>query len=181
MGSERATWCLLRLGLGLLALVAVAACGPRLGPRPALPTAAAAVAAGGGTPTPVVKRFRADEASGPTPTPAPFATPRPRPAGPGAPKIPHDVARTDCLRCHGKSGGMGIPEDHYKRKDETCLGCHSVDYEGIAAKAAPVGHAVVGREDCLRCHLLAVGGATPMPGEHTGRKVSSCLSCHEPG
>jgi nitrate/TMAO reductase-like tetraheme cytochrome c subunit len=86
---------------------------------------------------------------------------------------------SDCLSCHlGRL--RPLPDDHWKRTNETCLGCHSFDYDAVLIAAAPIAHERTGREACLKCHLLAIERARPMPGEHSGRSVESCGSCHKP-
>ena len=41
-----------------------------------------------------------------------------------------------------------------------------------------VPHAVIGREDCLRCHAVPTSGAPQVPSDHAGRTVNMCLGCH---
>jgi len=48
---------------------------------------------------------------------------------------------------------------------------------GQIGKAIP--HPIVGQEQCDTCHGL--NGIKPMPADHDGRPVESCLICHQPG
>ncbi len=164
--------------MALAVLLLSAACRPQLGPRDELPTAVAGVVSRDTVPTtPLPGRSRAE--AGPTSTPAPWATPIP-PTWPAPAKIMHSTAgKADCLTCH-RSGQFAVPPDHLRRKNETCLGCHSVNYDAVLI-AAPMKHEVAGHEACLSCHTLATAGARPMPGEHTGRPEGTCLNCHKPG
>jgi hypothetical protein len=176
----RAKWLVIS---GVAFALAVAACAPTLGERPELPTAVpGVVSAGGGDVTVALgRRFRGGASSGPTPTPAPWATPLPPTPRPGTPKIMHDLTgNQDCLGCHQGGRLRPLPDDHSKRTNEMCQGCHSVDYGAVLVKAEPIPHELAGREQCLQCHLLSLEGARPMPGEHTGRSVQTCSSCHKP-
>lgn len=167
---------------GLALAVFAAGCQPRLGPRPDLPTAVAGlVSTDEGLVTPFARRFRGEVMAGPTSTPAPWATPLPPTPRAGTPRVMHmKEGNSDCLGCH--LGQLRpLPDDHWKRTtNETCLGCHSFDYEAVLVAAAPIAHERTGREACLKCHLLAIERARPMPGEHSGRSVESCGSCHKP-
>ena len=166
--------------MALGALLVLAACAPKLGDREALPTAAPGVVdRGAGTPGAWVGR--AQLASGPTPTPAPWATPLPPTPRPAGPKMTHRLqGQEQCWRCH-RAGAFAAPADHRRRQEATCTGCHSVDYNAIQVVVPAIPHALEGRDDCLRCHLVALDGAQPMPGEHTGRAESTCRDCHRPG
>lgn len=153
----------------------------------ALPSAAPAVEA---TPrptstpapwvTPIAPLTTGPAGARPTSTPALMAAPV-RSARPMPPKILHNVEGSKavtCLGCH-RAGRFGVPPDHLRRKIETCLGCHFVDYSAVKVKTPVIPHSVVGREGCLTCHVRAVEGARPMPGEHTKRSESTCRNCHE--
>jgi hypothetical protein len=168
--------------LGVALALVVAGCQAEVSERPLLPTAVPGVVlTGGETETALGRRFRSQTVSGPTPTPAPWATPLPPTPRPGPPKIMHDLTgNQDCLGCHRGGRLRPLPDSHQTRTNETCQGCHSVDYGAVLVKAEPVPHELVGREECLKCHLLRLEGSRPMPGEHTGRSVQSCGSCHRP-
>ena len=43
----------------------------------------------------------------------------------------------------------------------------------------PIPHPIAGQEKCDTCH--ATDGVRPMPANHQGRPVESCLVCHQPG
>lgn len=170
---------------GLMVLSAAflfaAGCQPSWGERPALPTAMAGISSKEADfGTPAVKGFRPESPPGPTSTPAPWATALPPTPRPAPSKILHTVeGKSQCLTCHS-AGLMAVPPDHLRRKNESCTGCHSVDYNAVKVKASPVTHSLSGREQCLGCHLRAIEGARPMPGEHTGRRESECITCHKP-
>lgn len=149
---------------------------PTLGARPALPTA---VPGGAGPGRPVSAAQPVKVATVPliTSTPAPFATKLP-PTPIPIPKILHDtVGKPDCMSCH-RAGQFGVPPDHLRRSNKTCLGCHVVDYNAVKVYTPPVPHSVAGREQCFQCHLRGINGAPPMPGEHTGRPEDRCQDCH---
>ncbi|TAK27620.1 MAG: hypothetical protein EPO21_23935 [Chloroflexota bacterium] len=115
----------------------------------------------------------------PTSTPAPLATPLPAAPSRATPKIMHNLqGKTDCLACH-RGGRFAVPPSHFGRKNETCQGCHSVDYSAVKVNTPDISHAVAGREACLRCHVFALEGAPAMPGEHIGRLESTCRNCHK--
>jgi hypothetical protein len=95
------------------------------------------------------------------------------------PGIPHrlDEEMDACLHCHGAGGLQPVPTTHQpiqRLLNEPCTLCHTVE-PGIAAPA--VSHDVEGRDNCLACHSEA--GAMPVPADHTGRLIESCLVCHE--
>jgi predicted CXXCH cytochrome family protein len=114
--------------LVLLALLLVACVPvPRLGEREVLPTAQVGVVASGGEIlTPVSRRAKGGGTPGAVPTPAPWATPLPPTPRPAPLQVEHSVdgGMADCLSCH-RGGPSGMPADHDKRTNETCLGCHS--------------------------------------------------------
>jgi len=45
---------------------------------------------------------------------------------------------------------------------------------------AAITHDIAGKEQCLTCHG-GKGSLSPMPADHEGRPVASCLVCHRPG
>ncbi len=123
----------------------------------------------------------------------------------GATQIPDDHAgRTSdiCQACHQPATdeampasesptpevtptvGGPLPVPHSLADRENCLECHT------SSEAAPVTeeggvpvipHPLIGRENCLACHQEGVGGAPPIPDDHTGRTNDICQACHEPG
>jgi cytochrome b subunit of formate dehydrogenase len=54
--------------------------------------------------------------------------------------------------------------------------------QAIRSKAIPaplIPHQLEGRKKCKQCHSSS--GMAPMPANHQGRPVESCLICHKPG
>lgn len=162
---------------GLMMVLALG-CSPQFGERPALPTAISGVpSTGAGAAT---RQASLPTPDGPTSTPAPWATALPPPPPAQAPVIPHELAESEnCTKCHTRASGLALPADHARRKPGTCLGCHQVDV-GWLPTPVPMGHAVLGHEACLMCHLQGNNGAPVEPGDHAGRLNDTCLDCHKP-
>lgn len=65
------------------------------------------------------------------------------------PAVPHPIqGREKCTTCHtigapgvNAPGGLGIPDDHKGRGDDTCLGCHAVSQAAAAPTPAPAAPA----------------------------------------
>jgi hypothetical protein len=137
------------------------------------------------------------------PTPEPSLTPEPPPeASPTPartpPPIPHELGgREDCLLCHDPDGNIKpAPSDHKGRPVEVCQTCHqpaslevpqtpgvttSPAATSPASGIAPaIPHDLEERVNCLACHDPD-GNVRPAPGDHKGRPVEVCQSCHRPG
>lgn len=105
------------------------------------------------------------------------------------PVIPHTLqGRAECDVCHA-SGISGIPiwpADHFGRRDDLCIECHKPQGE-VRATLTPVlvaqeiPHNLVGRDDCLLCHLEGLASAPAVPSFHAGRSNRVCTLCHAPG
>jgi hypothetical protein len=96
-----------------------------------------------------------------------------------AAKIGHTLDGRDlCLNCHAEDRIKPAPEDHLDRAADTCIGCHEVGDEAIAATqtARRVAHLLSGRDNCLGCH--DVNKRHPFPEDHFERLNESCLICH---
>ncbi len=115
-------------GLGLLLLLALAACqeAPAASPTAAKPAATQQTAP---SPTSAPTKPAATAAA----TASPAAT---KAAGiPQTPASHQPIAqRQDCLACHKQDGFMPAPANHQGRGNETCAGCH----QAAAATTPPV-------------------------------------------
>ena len=111
------------------------------------------------------------------------------------PEIPHRLEdREDCLSCHADETNVGIPqmpeEEHDWHTSNSCQKCH----DPVASYAPLTPHKLIGREDCVSCHLpeaaaeelAATQSTTTLPGglplrvmfvEQTG-EVDNCVVCH---
>ena len=116
----------------------------------------------------------------------------------GQPDIPHRLEeREDCLSCHG-TGEPSIPqmpeEEHDWNTSNSCRKCH----DPVADYAPLTPHKLVGREDCVECHLqeaaatefaalIVASGPIPPPIVFTALEgeIDQCVTCHlteeEPG
>lgn len=106
------------------------------------------------------------------------------------PHIPHPIQfRENCLLCHSRNivGVPRIPDDHAGRTNDLCRDCHTpaaATPQPAAGGAPAVPHTLVGRENCVECHIPAAGGTAPgqppvIPHTLVGR--DDCVACHETG
>lgn len=53
---------------------------------------------------------------------------------------------------------------------------------GAAPTAPPtISHELVGKDDCLSCHVVGAKKPTGLAETHKGRENSTCRGCHQPG
>jgi hypothetical protein len=157
----------------------LAACVAPRGGRPTLPTAMPAVQREEGSPIPALNAVQASQSAGPTSTAAPWATPIPPPPPPPARGITHDlIGKADCLYCHNTPASFGIPRDHARRSNATCLGCHALSLSAPQPTPRAMPHPIDGLEGCLLCHLQGDNGASIVPADHARRTNDVCISCH---
>lgn len=142
------------------------------------------------TDTPVPPTVAPTEEPTEEPTAEPTEEATEEPSEGGIPAIPHSIAgiETQCLTCHGEGGLQPVPADHAGRTVETCTACHQLgaedgedmgDEEAGEGATSAIPHSIQGQEDqCLTCH--GAGGLKPVPADHEGRGVETCLVCHQP-
>jgi hypothetical protein len=104
------------------------------------------------------------------------------------PPIPHTLEnRDDCLGCHkeGRLKAPIVPASHEGRTNDVCQDCHRPVGEAPAPAPPAVPHTLVGRENCLECHLSSeptpTAGPPPLPTpivHPQARGVDNCVDCH---
>lgn len=79
-----------------------------------------------------------------------------------------------CLSCHG-TGIAPLPTDMTHRSQNVCWLCHRLP---SVPPPVPAHQTVSGETDCTTCHT-AGGTAGALPPDHSTRKTTECLLCHE--
>jgi hypothetical protein len=116
--------------------------------------------------------------------------------------VTHPVqGRENCAACHmpgapgaGAPGGLGMPEDHRGRANESCLGCHAVSGAATPASPAPApppagstpapgaqpsGQPTVAPVQPTAAPAQPGGGPAAIPHPVQGRE--QCSTCHTAG
>jgi hypothetical protein len=102
---------------------------------------------------------------------------------------PNNATHQGCFRCHGKlvdQGGKVLTSDctlcHYNQSTVTAASGPAAPPPAVTTTTAgtnapAIPHSLAGRDNCLACH--GTGGIVPVPGDHAGRAVNTCLACHK--